>query len=431
MMRYAIYNVTEEYIRSIGGTNLKSGKAIAMIFANLTEEQAARMKQDGVVLSLVGDVSTVVHPVIPIPGISVYSPSQLFDYIGLASLRTITNPPLFGKNLNVAIIDTGIRSTHQKVIGHIVYEYNFTTDPMGDAYDHGTAICGIIAELAPQAGILNLKVLDSNGYGTEEEVALAIDHCLNLVDQGSPLAPAVINLSCGTPDLNDSNSPLRLACRQAIADGILVIAACGNSGPANTTIMSPACEQFVIAVGSCSVDSHEVSYFSSRGPTLAGLIKPDCVLFGENVIVASSQSDTAVLSKSGTSFSAPIGSVMALLAQEGIIRIVQYTGGVPLGLKPQAVSSTLNDGTLLTKWIPKVTVKPAGVSADKDNDYGYGLPFGQLITATIQQLNPSSISGLIGPMLMIGLMGMMMKSMGNMNFGSKKNKPEKALVVAK
>lgn len=409
--RYAIYNVEERYIKEIGGKNIVSARTMQMIFADLSDGQVSQLQSDEVAFSEVKSVNTDITPIVPLPGTPSYTPSDLFDYIGLVSLREITNPPLYGKNLNIAVIDTGIRETHQKVEGHIVARRNFTTAIMEDGFNHGTAIAGIIAELAPQAGILNLKVLDGSGSGTEETVALAFDYCIELVNTGSPYAPSVINLSSGAPDLNNPNAAIRVACRQALAAGIIVIAAAGNSGPANSTIVSPACERYVIAVGSCAADTRIVSNFSSRGPTLEGLTKPDCVLFGENLVVASASGDSDVTAKSGTSFSAPIAAVMALLAQEGIIRLVQYNGGVPLGFAPQALPGTLNNGSLIDTWIPKITTKPEGVASTKDNDYGYGVPFGELITAVIRTGSSGTldISSLVIAMMSISMITMMMK----------------------
>jgi serine protease AprX len=279
-----------------------------------------------------------------------------------------------------------------------------------------------------------MKVLDNSGNGTEEEVALGIDYCITMITINPSLAPSVLNISLGTADLGDPDSPLRVACRAAIAEGMVVIAAAGNGGPGYNTIMSPACDPQVIAVGSCNVTDHAVSYFSSRGPTLEGAIKPDCVLFGENIVVASAASDTAVSAKSGTSFAAPLASCMALLSQEGIIRLVSYSGGVPLGLQPSALSQTLTNSKLLNTYLPKVTVKPVANSTStttpsttKDNDYGYGLPFGTLIT---QEINPASnlnISGLIGFMLVMMMMKMMMGMMSNMNQPKQVSQPRKQL----
>lgn len=427
MSRYVVYNITEQQLKEMyGGTNTKATKALAMVFTDLNINQANQLKADGFTVKEVKDVSIhpTVSPIIPIPGINTYTPEQLFDYVGLTSLRTITNPPLYGKNMNIALIDTGMRETHQLLAGHIIFSMNFTADPMEDGYDHGTGTASIITTVAPQAGIINMKVLDNSGNGTEEEVALGIDYCITMITISPLLAPSVINISLGTADLGDADSPLRVACRAAIAEGMIVIAAAGNGGPGANTIMSPACDPQVIAVGSCNVTDHTVSYFSSRGPTLEGAIKPDCVLFGENIVVASAASDTAVVAKSGTSFAAPLASCMALLSQEGIIRLVSYSGGVPLGLQPSALTDTLTNAKLLDKYLPDVTVKPTASSISapskdqqivKDNDYGYGLPFGTLITQEISPVSNLDISGLIGFMLIMMIMKMMMGMMNGIN----------------
>jgi hypothetical protein len=109
---------------------------------------------------------------------------------------------------------------------------------------------------------------------------------------------------------------------------------------------------------------------------------------------------------------------MALLAQEGIMRTVQYSGGVPLSLLPQETPGTLTDNSLIDTWLPKVTAKPAGVGAGKDNNYGYGLPFGTLISQTINSVTTSDMSGLISAVLTMGMLGIMMKSMSKMNLST-------------
>jgi serine protease AprX len=454
MSRYVVYNIAEQLLKEqYGGQNNKSAVALHMVFTDLDDNQVAKLATDGFTVKAIHDVSIrpavqviepSVGPIIPIPGINTYTPSQLFDLVGLTSLRTITNPPLNGKNMNIALIDTGMRTTHIKLAGRIIFSMDFTgTDPAaGDGYDHGTGTASIVATVAPQAGILNMKVLDNTGYGTEEEVALGIDYCISMITTNPTLAPSVINLSLGTPDDGEPNGALRVACRAAISQGIIVIAAAGNGGGGGAPeVMSPACDPEVIAVGSCSPVTYIISSFSSQGPALDGTVKPDCVLFGENVIVASSSSDTSMSAKSGTSFAAPMASCMALLAQEGIMRIVQYSGGVPLGLRPQAVGATLTNASLLKTWLPKVTVLPSNdaksptmVSTTKDNTYGYGLPFGALITQAISPVANLDFGVLIGFMLVIMIMKMMMNMMSDMNKPVRQQQqvrmaPQKALIA--
>jgi serine protease AprX len=444
MGRYVIYNISEELLQmQYGGKNIKVAAALQMIFADLDQANVDKLIADGFTVKEIRDVSIRpavidvikpdVGPIVPFPGINTYTPEQLFDLVGLTSLRTITNPPLYGKNMNIALIDTGMRASHVALAGHIIFSMDFTgTDPnAGDGYDHGTGTASIITKVAPQAGLINMKVLDAGGYGTEEEVALGIAYCIDMITTKPTLAPSVINLSLGTPDDGDPNGALRVACRAAIAQGIVVIAAVGNGGGGSEPqVMSPACDPEVIAVGSCSPITYNISSFSSQGPTLEGRIKPDCVLFGENVLVASSASDTAMLAKSGTSFSAPMASSMALLAQEGIIRIVKYSGGVPLGLRPQSLGVTITNASLLSKYLPAVTILPTDdpksptmKSSTKNNTYGYGLPFGALITQAISPAMNLDFGSIIGFMLVMMIMKMMMGMMANMGGNQQSSKP--------
>lgn len=428
MGRYVVYQTSEDVVRDAGGKNIKAAQAMSMVFADLTEYQAAKLQQQGYMVVPVNNVKTndirtevnpeikpLVNPIVPIAGIALFTPSELLNYSGLDKLRSYTDPPLIGTNMVIAVIDTGIRETHEKLNGCVIYSKNFTTDTMEDGYNHGTAVAGIIHEIAPGAQLLNLKVLNRNGYGTEEEVALAIDHCLVLNHHQHEIAPSVINISLGTQDLGDENTPLRIACRAAISAGIIVTCACGNDGPEYRTIMSPACENLVIAVGSVGLNPFSVSSFSSRGPTVDGVIKPDCVAFGENIIVASSESDTALTAKSGTSFAAPFAAAVILLCQEALMRTFTYPHGIPEGLDDSTVIERFTADDLINTWGPRITIKPQGVPAEKDNDYGWGLPFGNLITQQLSSMKGLDLSTILPAMLsfmMIIPMTKMMKGTG-------------------
>jgi serine protease AprX len=411
-MRYAITGATVEQVRSVGGADIKETRSTGIIFANLTPEQANKLRAMGCQVTLVGKVSAAVSPPVappmPIAAAPTYTPEQLVSAAGIDAVRALTEPPLYGEGFNLAIIDTGIRETHEKINGRVVYRKNYTSDPMRDDFNHGTGTCSIALAAAPLCNILNMKVLDSKGEGTEEEAILAVDDCISLWDTQPDIAPRAINLSLGTPDDGNPNNPLRVACRAAIDKGIWVVAAAGNSGPALGTIMSPACERYVMAIGSTSYEPFLVSNFSSRGPTKEGLIKPDVVLFGEGIIMASSSSDSATISKSGTSFATPLGSGAAILYNEGYIRRAVPTQPLP-GVYPElGIWIGVQD---LEKYLGACCVKPQGAPAEKDNDYGYGLPFGPLIAQIFQVTPAVDISALLLPVVAIGMMGIVMSAM--------------------
>jgi len=403
--RYSILGATVEQVRSVGGTEIKEARSTRIIFATLTEEQAQRLRSMGCTVSKVGGVKAAVIPPAPVAGAATYSPEQLVVAAGYEGLRSITRPPLYGEGFTVAILGTGIRETHEKINGHVVYSKNYTSSPMHDGFDHDTGVASIILAMAPLCSILNLKVLDDSGEGSEEDVVMAIDDCISLQDTQPDIAPWVINLSLGTPDTGNPDEPLRVACRAANENGIWVSAAAGNDGPNPQTVMSPACERYVFASGSTGYEPFAVSNFSSRGPTKEGLIKPDVVTFGENMVMASSQSDTATVAKSGTSFATPFTSGMALLYHEGVLKYhgVQYPGGVPPGIHPE-VTWLISTEELMDTYLQGICVKPQGELAGKDNSYGYGMPFGSLISKAI--IPKLDISGVLTGLVAISMFGM-------------------------
>ena len=413
--RYSIVGASVEQVRSAGGTDIKEARNAGVIFATLTEAQAVQLRALGGKANKVGKVSAAIMPPMPIAAVPTYTPEQMSWVAGWEDLRQrYFAPPLYGAGYNLAVVDSGIRETHQMVKGRVVYRRNLTSDPMIDGYGHGTAIASIVAAVAPQCNILNIKVLDSQGEGSEEDVVMGMDHLVSLLDANPDLAPHVINLSLGRPDDGDPNNALRVACRAAIARGIWVSAAVGNGGPTPGTIMSPACEKYVFATGSARYDparrTFAVSTWSSRGPTREGLIKPDAVFFGEDMIVATSETDTATTARSGTSFSTPFNSAIAILYHEGIAKRVQYPVEVPPGLHPEMTwLITIQD--LIDKWLAGITTKPAGVPAAKDNDYGYGLVFAPLVLRVMGVVPALDLSAVLSAFAGVAMMGMVVREM--------------------
>ena len=406
-MRYSIMGCTHQVVIAAGGTNIKESTRLGIKFADLSRVQADKLKAEGYIVERMGGTKAVVTPPTPVQAVPTYSAAQLAYAAGLEDLRNMFDPPLYGEGFNVAVLDTGIRETHDLIQGRVVYRENFTNDPMRDGFNHGTGVASIIATIAPECGILNMKVLNEEGAGTEEEVVLAIDRCIDLHDEGSEYAPGVINLSLGVPDDGNIYSPIRIACRAAIEEGIWIMAAAGNGGPGGGTILSPACEKYVGAVGSIGYDPFEVSLFSSRGPTQEGYIKPDSVMFGEDIDVASNEGDTTTIAKSGTSFSAPFVSGMVLLYFEGAYKSA-ITKRQLVELPPAEITwITIQDA--IDGVLAYVSTKPVGAPTEKDVAYGVGMPYGPLAAEAIAAPAAMDISALLGGMLAIGMMGVMVK----------------------
>ncbi len=201
-------------------------------------------------------------------------PSQnadMFKRIGLPQAHAIAKN--FGAGIKVAVIDTGVDLNHPALVNNLApssewrdYVDNDTVpndDPginvsLAKAYGHGTAVSGIILQVAPKVTILPLRVLSPTGKGNLDNVVKAIDHAiLNGVQ--------IINLSLGSLKANLS---LNQEIAYAKTKGIYVIAAAGNNGK-DADYPAKECNQdqmsgFLFGIGSID-DKDAVSSFSARG----------------------------------------------------------------------------------------------------------------------------------------------------------------------
>lgn len=166
-----------------------------------------------------------------------------------------------GKNVNIAIIDTGI-STHSEL--HVkggVSTVDYTEDWLDD-HGHGTHVAGTISAIknnqgvvgiAPGANIFAVKALDYNGDG---HLADVIDGIRWAVENNMD----IINLSLGTQEVN---KPFKEAIDYAYNQGALIVAASGNDGN-GTPVTFPAKYENVIAVSAVNARM-ELAGFSSTG----------------------------------------------------------------------------------------------------------------------------------------------------------------------
>jgi len=399
-MRYSIHSknhaldYVESCVNASGGRVTSIARRVGIVFAELTPDKAASLKQKGFSVSEVKKtgpsiIPPVVTPPTPIEAIPIYTPEQIAYSIRIDALSNITSPPLTGLGVNVAIVDTGIYDNHEKV-GNVVLAKNFTSSPQGDGFDHGTGVASVVLAVAPDVNLLDIKVIDDNGEGTEEETVLGLDYLLDLVDNEDDNAPDIVNMSIGAIDDGDPDSIIRVAVQQLSDEGIWVIVAAGNGGPEEGTVLTPASDPKAIAVGSCSYPSLSVSDFSSRGPTLEGNTKPDCLMFGENILVASSASDTATEPKTGTSFSSPFVAGIFSLVNEAMAR-------------NENLLFELDD-------IPDACGKPEGVEELKDNAYGWGLLLPELTAKTMTGVPTGfDYSQMLGLMMTVGMMGIVIR----------------------
>jgi serine protease AprX len=413
IQRYSIYKVTPENQSYIIGRNITAAASIGAVFADLNQDEVEKLRALGFIVSPIRE-TTVPHqittPTPLTPGGLSYTASDLLKLTGLDVFSTFFDPPIHGEGINYAMLDTGIRKTHAD-IGKIVLEKDFTgSGDSSDGFGHGTGVASLITSIAPQAGIINLRIMNSSGMGTEEAAAMAIDFIANMYDNADPLTPYAVNISAGSPDDGNPNNIVRVACRELISRGIIIITAAGNGGPSPGTITCPACERYVGAVGSVNEVDYQVSTFSSRGPTQEGLVKPDMSFFGENIEMASNKSDTATVVKSGTSFASALSTGIWVVGVEAIIRSITFLPAVPPGVDPNS-TKVLPQSALIDDWLPKMTVKSkVGFTSGKDNDVGWGVPLGTLLALSLRPAG-LDITTLISPLMMVMTIGMMTKVM--------------------
>ena len=176
---------------------------------------------------------------------------------------------LTGEGVHVAVIDTGVAPVpaligDDKVVALVDISFESSDPELAfiDNYGHGTHMAGIIAGndpatgfrgIAPGAGIVAVKVGDSNGVVDVSQVIAAIDWVVE--HRGTDgLNIRVLNLSYGTDGVQDYEiDPLAAAVERAWDAGIVVVVAAGNDGRSGWGLANPAQDPFVIAVGAAEI----------------------------------------------------------------------------------------------------------------------------------------------------------------------------------
>ncbi|MBB5789625.1 S8 family serine peptidase [Jiangella mangrovi] len=236
-----------------------------------------------------------------------------------------------GDGVTVAVLDTGIDSTHPDLAGKVVAEANFSvSDSTTDRYGHGTHVASIVAGtgaasdgqrrgIAYEADLMNVKVLDDGGSGPMSEVIAGMEWA---VDNGAD----VVNLSLGVRGgYTDGTDPASQAVNELSAEsGALFVIAAGNDGPGDGTVTTPGAATSALTVG--AVDKQNgLAGFSSRGPRAGDFaLKPDVTAPGVGIIAARAAGaviGTPVgddyLALDGTSMATPhVAGAAALLAQQ-------------------------------------------------------------------------------------------------------------------
>jgi hypothetical protein len=207
-----------------------------------------------------------------------------------------------------------------------------------------TALDGL-SGMAPRCKLVSLRVLDENGKGSVSNLIAAITHVQEVNGYGRRILIHGVNMSLGynfEPEwFACGQSPLCAEVDRLAKSGVVVVVAAGNTGYGMLkstlgatsagmalTINDPGNAQLAITVGATHRDMphvYGVSYFSSKGPTGDGRIKPDLVAPGEKIVSCATgnlkkkganELPCDYVETSGTSMAAPhvSGAIAAFLS---------------------------------------------------------------------------------------------------------------------
>lgn len=326
-------------IRSKGG---REGNALAIVggaSGKVTARAIAQLSRRGNVSYISYDATMTIQGPLGAPLESLYTQ--------LVRAPEVWDLGYTGQGVTVAVLDSGIAPVADltQPTSRIITAVDFvtTTVGVGDPGGHGTHVAGIIAGngtdsaggyqgIAPEANLIDVRVLNEGGTSSMSTVIRGIQWVVN---NKSAYNIRVLNISLGTPaSVNYRLSPLASAVEMAWFGGIVVVTSAGNSGPLSATVSSPADDPFVISVG-CLDDNQSldplddlVPDFSARGPTLYGHVKPDLVAPGRKVISLRSpgsyldellperRTGESYFRLTGTSMSAPVVSGIVALMLE-------------------------------------------------------------------------------------------------------------------
>lgn len=232
-------------------------------------------------------------------------------YLEMIKAPYVWERETFGKDVVVAVLDTGVLTSHPDFEStHFVDPYNAVdeSDDVTDTNGHGTGMAGIIAAsynnetgltgIMPEASIMPIKVFD--GKSNTSTTGMVIKG----IDYASQHGADVINMSLGG---TEESPGMKEACERAAAKGAILVSAAGNSG--DSSVFYPAAFSSVVSVGSIESDgAHTVDSTYNK--------YVDAVAPGRGILIPYSVNGNASYSLfTGTSASSPQVAAMATMVK--------------------------------------------------------------------------------------------------------------------
>ncbi len=327
-------------VKGLGGANLRTLSSARAVRCEISAAAVSRLRDrsDVAYVEEDGIVTTLGKP-------SSAAPSQPAQQTPWGVTKVGGASGSAGLAIKVAVIDTGIDLTHPDLQDNIKGSIDFTGSRSGakDENGHGTHVAGTIGALqnsigvvgvAPQVSLYAVRVLDRRGSGYWSDVSEGIDWCAS---NGMNVA----NMSLGA---SSAPTALQTSCDAAYAsgNGVLLIAAAGNSGDGNTStteISYPAYYASVVAVGATD-SSNGLASFSNTGSYVE--------LSGPGVSVLSTYKGSGYATLSGTSMASPHAA--------GVAALLWASGSTASSVRTSLQNKAQDLG-----------------ATGKDNGYGYGL----------------------------------------------------------
>ncbi|GEM_PF-1715056 len=341
-----------DLIRSYGGEITRTYTIINGLAANLPQQAIENLENNPSVISIDSDIE--------------FHAIELDADIRIGADQVWTHPtsPATGNGVRVAILDTGIDTDNVEFTGRIIgceSEMGPAEPTCEDLHGHGTHVAGIVGAtgvnnsakgVADDVSYLIDKVLNQKGSGSLSGIIAGMEWAIH-PDQNAD----IISMSLGTNPYYDQSADhcdlwyqsMTNAVNNAVASGVTVVAAAGNSGASGVGL--PACISNTIAVAAVD-DNDNIAYFSSIGGAVRhhGISAPGMAIY-------SSLPGNTYASWSGTSMATPVVAGTIALLLEGDVT-----------LSPANVKEALFNTACTSSTSPSCSSIPDTPSTN----YGYG-----------------------------------------------------------
>ena len=213
-------------------------------------------------------------------------------------------PKSNGKGVDVYVLDTGIRYSHEDFGGRAKYCGYDAIDMLTksslkgqDCNGHGTHCAGTIGGkifgVAKEVNLYSARVLSCAGSGAVKGILDAMEYILKTRQEKGVTSRAVFSMSVGVRKIGVFNHGVNNAAKH----GIVVVSASGNQH-SDSCSYSPGSAKLVISVG--ATDREDISAPFSNIGKCTDIFAP-----GEAIKSAGYECDTCVITKSGTSMACP------------------------------------------------------------------------------------------------------------------------------